>query len=124
MIVAVISIFLLHLALKEEEGISKKKEETGRRGKGRKRRKEAGRRVLRSCRMPGTGIDTSWIALGGHVTLNRPFGQRVHQGGRLAFVPSLLRYTVARTVGVCRCILVFAYFCWGVPASMLQITTE
>ena len=49
-------IFLLHFALEEAAGIGKKKEETGRRGTERKRKKEAGRRVR-------------W-----------PFGQRFHQG--------------------------------------------
>ena len=35
-------IFLLHVALAEAAGIGKKKEKTGRRGKERKRMKEAG----------------------------------------------------------------------------------
>ena len=53
-------IFLLHLALEEEEGIGKKKkEERGRRGKERKRRTEAGRRALQDAGKSGTGMDAS-----------------------------------------------------------------
>ena len=51
---------LLHVALEEEEGMGKKKkEETGRRGQERKRRTEAGRRILQDAGKSGTGMDTS-----------------------------------------------------------------
>ena len=74
---SVVRICLLHLALEEEGTGKKKKEETERRGKERKRRTEAGRRVLQDAGMSGTGIGHVVIVLGGHVTLSWPFGQRV-----------------------------------------------
>ena len=78
--VLLIRIFLLHFSFRggrrnrQEEGRDRKK------GKRTKRKDRSRKKGPAGCRKVGYWSGHVVIVLGGHVTLNWPFGQRVHQG--------------------------------------------